>query len=209
MESQDKKVEIKPEKKEEFIPIQLPDGSIQHVKPDEAYRLAVYGLQKLKQENEPKKESTELVEEDTDTKLARVEKELIELRDEKKRDGELASINRVLWDASQQSEITKSNSKIAAKINALSLARVNINPRLDLKQVYKEELTDYIEMVKGSIEQEKNANGKVRAAMSGALRSGGMPSLDTEKKYKAEDIKTGASRRALEDWLEKAKAEGI
>lgn len=183
---------------------------MQHVKPDEAYRLAQYGLQKLKEANEPvKEEKTDPIEEDTDTKLARVERELNELRDEKKRDGELAVINRVLWDASQQNETTKTNPKIAAKINALALARVNINPRLDLKQVYKEELTDYMEMVKGFIEQEKNANGKVRAAMSGSMRTGGMPSLDTEKIYKAEDLQKGVSRRALESWLEKAKAEGI
>mgnify|MGYP007070567082 CR=1 FL=1 len=133
------------------------------MKPDEAYRLATYGLHKLREqsENASKPKNDEPVEEDTDTKLSRVERELNELRNEKTRDNEINSINRTLHEAAQQSEVTKTNPKIAAKINAISLARININPRLNLQQVYKEELADYLDMVKGSIEQERNANGKV------------------------------------------------
>ena len=194
--------------KNEFIPLQMPDGTIENVKPEEAYKLAIYGYGKLKEEHSKEKSSTKIdkIEEDTDAKVLRLEKELGEFKQEKERDKALNDINRTLYESAQQHESTKINTKLAAKINALALARVNMNPRLDLKTVYKEELADYLELVRVNIKESETSNGKIKAAMSGSIRSGGMPALDADKKFKAEDIKSGASRRALEEWLTKANA---
>lgn len=181
----------------------LPDGSTHNVTPKELLNLAQYGMTELQKAREAK-QAPEPEELDVEGKVSKLERELQELRDERKNETELNQINSTLAAANAKNSILKDEPKLSAIVNAVALSQYNNNPRISLDQWHDQAAKLINEIITSRVEKEKeklNANNKVRSLVNATNRSGTGATLDGAKKYKGSDIQDGTSKRALMGFL--------
>ena len=142
---------------------------------------------------------------DTEGKVSKLERELQELRDSAKNDKELQAINSTLLVANSKSTVLKERPKLAAVVNTVALAQYNQNPRISLDQWHDKTAQVINDLVNEAVETEKTKiknTGKISAITNSTNRSSGNPILDKTKEFKADDVRTGASRKAFASFLE-------
>jgi len=205
-EPEKKESEKKAELDDTLIPYKMPDGEIINLTAEQSIQAAQYGLIKMKEERSKKGKKEDKKEEDTveEDEVVTLRKEVDQLKRERKQERDIGEINYQLFNLEQSHKETKENPRLAKKISELTLARVNINPSLSMKTVYKEELKDYLDMVPKAKTQEEKTSDLIRRSMIQTVRGGSAPIVDTEEKFGAKDIRSGKSRKAMLAWAEKA-----
>mgnify|MGYP001601933115 CR=1 FL=1 len=186
----------------DYFTLPLPDGSSQNVTSKELISLAQFGATKLQEQRNKPVEDEEL---DTEGKVSKLERELQELRDSAKNDKELQAINSTLLVANSKSTVLKERPKLAAVVNTVALAQYNQNPRISLDQWHDKTAQVINDLVNEAVETEKTKiknTGKISAITNSTNRSSGNPILDKTKEFKADDVRTGASRKAFASFLE-------
>lgn len=164
---------------------------------------ARYGLIKMEEEratksSPPASEEEEEVDNSLEARFTRLQEEVSTYKKEREAEQQYAQINFDLNQAKQQHEYTRNNPKMAEKIATIVLAKINLNPRLSIAETFRKEVEDFVERDKAVLEQ------KVRDKTMGVQRGNNLPTVDKSKQYKAVDVKSGAARRALSEFLERA-----
>jgi len=182
------------------IAVQGPDGKVYNVTPTEAQTLLQMGLSKHFDDLNPKE--TPDTEEMSD--IEKLQKEFNDFKQQVQAKEQQMTTNQVLHQKIQQHNIE--DKSLSELVSTLALAKHIINPRIDLSSHFDDSLKQLTQREK-SITEKLNekilANSKVRASLEGIARGeGGVPVLDSEKKWTADDVKSGASRQALAELLE-------
>jgi len=142
------------------------------------------------------------------TDLEKLQEEFNQFKQSVQAKDQQATTNQILHQKIQSS-VAKDDAALAELVSSLALAKHIINPRVDLASHFDDslkQLTDRDKTVMDRADEKILANSKVRASLEGISRGdGGVPVLDSEKKWTAEDVKTGASRQALAELLEAAR----
>lgn len=186
----------------------MPDGTTRNVQAKELLQLAQFGAMKVEEiQNKSDKDEPEVKDEEltSEERLKKAEEKLAQMEQKEKQKEAVNEINTALVTARRDHDKTKESEKLHNLISLVTLAKVNINPRLDYKTTYKESLADVLEYVNENVESEKEkgrANNKVRNSMMGVQRGSDSPALDKDKKFTPDDIRSNASRRALQEFLE-------
>lgn len=193
--------------KPKLIPLtRSSDGAIINVDPKNVLELAQYGLDRLGEEPEEKKEEKKEEEVTVETRLEKAEDRINKMQKETEDDKRLTGIKEAMKQATNKYDLTKENPKVANKIQLLVAAKILQNPRLNIEEVFAEEVADFMGIEKDREEIKNKANEVAANASSGLVSSeGGMASIDTSQEFKAGDIKDGTSRRAFERFF---KAQG-
>ena len=191
----------------DYFTLPLPDGSTHNVTSKELVNLAQFGLTQLQEQRTNKTKKEEVVEEELDTegKVSKLERELQELRDSAKNEKELNVINSTLLNANSRNTVLKERPKLAAVVNTVALAQYNQNPRIDLAQWHDKTANIINDLINEAVEAEKTKlrnTGKISAITNSTNRGSGTPILDKTKEFKADDVRTGASRKAFASFLE-------
>lgn len=169
--------------------------------------LATNALHRIEQEqmDTGKKDESKKEDMSSEERITNLESQIKVMEQDRKNKEEVNTIRTALITAGDKYDITKNNPKVAQKIAIITAAIHAQNKTLDVGQIYAEQVKEFTEMQEGMEKTSKgkiNANAKVGAAVSGITRSeGGMPVIDTSKKWTGKDIKSGASKQALEDFL--------
>jgi len=191
---------------EVFIPLQV-DDEVFNLKPREYQQLAEFGYRALKEKSNPKPDTSVTNNEPKEPTVAELQAEFRELQNGLKHKEELGNIYNELNRVSQSNELTKTNEKLHQSISVETLAKVNFNPRLNVADTYNavlKERLDLLNSLKNDGNDRDNARTKANALVNGSIRGGGNQSIiDASKKFSPEDIRSGASKRALEDFLRK------
>lgn len=208
----DKKPDQKPKPEPEgdtTIPFKLPGGKVIELSPEQAIQAATYGLIRMEEERAGKgKKETKPEPETEEDEVTVLKSKVDKLEKEKQHEKSVKEINDTLYMLEQSHKETKNNNKLAQKISQLTLARININPSLSFSKVFKEELTDYLEMIPKEEKEEKpDVNAAVRKSMIKTIRGGSAPVVESEKKYGVKEFKSGESRKAMLAWAERAQQE--
>jgi hypothetical protein len=193
------------------IPMQLANGTQLSLSPKEIYEAAMWGLNKmLDEDKEPEKPNSKEKEEgdpeEPTAKISKLEATIEQMQQERIAERELNNLNQQLNTQINKWDITKESPRLAKKISILVAARMQNNPKLDLSTVFAEEVADFMEEEKSKKERAKEketATKLVGANVSGLSKGGsGIPSIDADKPFNADDLKTNRSREAFRKYLE-------
>jgi len=185
----------------------MPDGEVINLNAEQAIQAAQYGLIRMKEAREKKPEKKDEVVVEEEDEIVSLRKELSDLKRGLKHKEDVDEVNSILYNLTQSHKETKENPKLGKKISDLTLARVNINPSLSFNKVFKQELEDYLDMIPKPKTEEETATNAVRRSMINTIRGGSTPIVESEQKFTAKDVRTGKSRKALQEWVERAQAE--
>ena len=180
-----------------------PENPTWPVEPRELIELAQLGANSLI-EKRLEKDKDKDKDEDIDD-VAQLRKDVEDMKKERNTEREIGIINRTLADANDKSEFLKDHPALAEQVNALALAQYNINPRQSLESYHSKAEKSFAKIINSVIDKEKDklkGNNRLRATMNSAQRGSSSSLSDSDKKYTAEDLKSGASRRALIHSLE-------
>lgn len=211
-ESQDKTPDSNEDPASTYYQLSLPDGSVRSVKGSEIIELARYGYTKLEEEANPTEDVQQVSDDEltTEERLKKAEEKLQQFELKNKQQEETNKMYTALNKARQTNSIAKENDKFHNLISVATLAKVNINPRLDYETAYKETLADALSVMEEVKEQDKNKNINttyLKNSTMGIQRGGeGGSLIDTTKKFSVEDLKSGASRSALREFLDRSRS---
>ena len=170
--------------------------------------LATNALHRLEQEqigSGNKKEEVKTEDMPDTERIGKLESQIKLMEQDRKTREEVNAIRSSLTTCSNKYDITKDNPKIAEKVAIISATIHAQNRSLNIEQIYAEQVKEFMEIrdsMEKSVKEKAIANSKVSAAVSGITRSeGGMPVVDTAKKWTGKDLRSGASRAALEELL--------
>jgi len=195
-------------------------GEVVNLRPEEFYGVAQYGYTKFQEEqnnrNKPQNNNnTEPVELTTEDRIVQLQQKIESLEQGNVQREQHNQVLNTLAKLADSKELTKTNTKFADMAGALSLAQLNLNPRLNLEKVYNDTVKLFEEVIASQsaakVEEEVKKiaiNNKVQHSMIPSIRgSGGTPSIDNSKKYTPEDVNTGVSRRALAELVARLSTE--
>lgn len=180
--------------------MELADGSSVQLTPGEVMEFATYGygaVLKNQAEAKPKEDPKEPT-------IASLQKEIEGMKAAKTQEQSVAGINQQLMTAANSIEATKEDPEFASSVAVETLARYNLNPRLNIQNTFQKVYDQRMKKITKMIERQKekeSANRTVKNSLSATMRGGGSPAIPAGQERKAEDIKTGASRRALAEFL--------
>ena len=196
--------ETKSEEKQYFqLKTTDPENPTWSVEPRELIELAQLGANSLIEKRVGKNKDKEEAEDIDD--VAQLRKDVEDMKKERNTEREIGIINRTLADANAKSEFLKDHLELAQQVNALALAQYNINPRESLESYHSKAEKSFAKIINSVIDKEKDklkGNNRLRAAMNSAQRGSSSSLSDSDKTYTSEDLKSGASRRALIHSLE-------
>ncbi len=187
------------------------DGGIQSVTQKELLELAQYGYHTLKNPDAIKAKSEsqsdlDSVPESEEDKYDKLNKEFQEMKQDRADEKKQTDTLRILDSETGKYEFVKEHPRMVASIKREALSIQTLNPRLSLAESIKMVVADRQEQHKEILENadaKVKANSKVVNAMGGIVRGGGgLPNIDTEKKFTAKDIKDGTSQKLMEELLE-------
>lgn len=188
-------------------------GETRPVTQKELLELAQYGEHvlthpdaiKAKSELQSDSESESQGDSDED-KYDKLNKEFQAMKKERKDEKTQTDTLRILDTETGKYDVIKEHPKMTASVKREALSIQTLNPRLSLAESVKMVIADRQEQHKEVLEKadaKGKANSKVANAMGGIVRGGGgLPNIDTEKKFTAKDIKDGTSQKLMEELLE-------
>lgn len=199
------KEEEKPKPVDKKIPLTI-DGVQYELSPDELLSLAMYGGKQLKDQREAgeKKKVEEDGEMSAEDRIAKLEAELKGFKQQTDSEKEYAVIQQTLTAATEKHERLKNKPKLAAIVNSLALANYNNNPKTPLTQWHSQVAKTVNEIIDERVNEEKEKirlNGKVSAITNSSVRGGAAAAFDAKKVFKAGDVESGASLRAMREFL--------
>lgn len=199
----------------QLYPLQTPTGTIE-VTAQELLQLASFGAGKLAADREAKEKEQQPEKEeefDAETQITKLNEQIQSLKKEKETEKELVNIRSLLSANTEKFERLKNEPELAAAVNAIALSKWQTNPRFGLEHHHNETAKVIEKLISKEVEKEKEkikgsvgANRRILNMTNSTVRSSGVPTLDKEKKYTPEDIRSGAARRAFEDFLAKSGA---
>lgn len=192
--------------------VQLEDGKTWEVNANDYIMLATLGANTLynkrkSQEEEKKKVTTQATEEEAENEVVTLRNRLDKLEKEKNAEKVMNDINRELSQAANKNERLKGNEQLTNMLNAVALAQHYQNPNQSLTKLFDHATKVFEDAVNAEVEKEKNklkGNKFVTNITNQTTRGGSASTIETGKKFSAEDVRKGASRRSMQEFLEKA-----
>jgi len=166
---------------------------------EQVVELAQYGLSehsKKKKGEKPKEEELSM-----DDKYNELKQQIVNMETRTKNEKQGQLVLNILSKSAEKFDLTKDGGPLTDKIKMMTLLRLNQNPRLDPAVLFAEETKSYMEILE-KMNGKQIANDKVRGALTGTLRGGSIPAIDTNKKYTVKDLKGSGSREAMRLFLE-------
>lgn len=200
-EVKSKQEEVKEEVKPVAKTIQITnpkDGQIYDLTPQEVIDLATHGL--MSSTDEPKK--MEKLDETTEERVDRLEKDLKQRDDLAKSDKQAAAVMNEINSCAQKFALTKEGGTFSDNVKLLTLVRVNQNPRLNIAETFAQETKKIMDELEDRTKK-TDATKAVKDSMEGgSMRSGSLPTIDTSKEYGPKDLLGTGSREAMRKFLE-------
>lgn len=219
------KVEVKEPVKEEVIKeevksaedskftVQLEDGNMWEVGANDYIMLATLGantLSKKRKETEQKKsikkeddDSSENEEDEISILKARLDK----FEKTSEADKMMNEINVELKHATSKIERLSGNEKLTNIISAIALSQHQQNPRNSLTKLVEHANKILEDVIQEEVTKEKNKfkNNKFLSNITNQTSRGGSAStVETGKKFTPDDVRKGASRRSMQEFLQKS-----
>jgi hypothetical protein len=187
--------------KPEYTEIRLPDGQIYRATNEELKSLAELGAIKTIEDNKPEEPTEEPTEED---RLKKAEEKIKQLEQGNKSRDANDKLKNDLSQCIEKYDYTKHNPKIAKKVSQLSVARCLANPRLNINEVFAEEVAEAMEIEEDREKAKIAANSKVKSMSAGMVNTGGSsPAFEEERKFTQKELKGTECRKAFEEYLNK------
>lgn len=160
-----------------------------------------------------KSKEPEKKEEETDLTLESLQEEVKALRTEAKTKDERTeqerAVTQIQYTVNNQQalhEETKEDDEHHSSIMTEVLARINMNPRLDIQKTYEKVLKAREKTIERRVESKMKKvkdSGRIAARLNIPGIGSGSPIVENQKQWKAEDMQSNASRRALIAALER------
>ena len=187
--------------------VDMDGNDIGPVSEKQARQLIALGYDSLQKKaysvTEPVKEEEP---DDVDARVARLEAELKGMKEKDRRKQQKKDIYNLLAAEAQKYELTKNNPKMAKSVEREVIA-MSVDPqnKFDFPTLFKRVTADRMEAIKTALEEQSRkteGNSKIDALLNGAVRGGGgLPSLETDKKWTPQDVFDGKSRNLLAEIL--------
>lgn len=193
----------------QYYSLPVVEGEPWNVTANELFQLAQLGANSIA-EKQKKGSNTPESDSEPEDEIVTLRREVRELKQGREQEQTFNQINQTLHTENQKYDATKEDPELAALINAAALAQYNMNPRIPLA-TYHSRLFKIVEakIAKG-LEKEKEktiATRRIGSIVNTTQRGSAVPAVEKTKEFKAEDVKTGASRRALQGFLQQLSIE--
>ncbi len=183
---------------------------MQQFEPHEAYSLMQHALMILHKDKESVKNDNNNNDgndsndgnDDPMIRINKLEEHIKGMETKVKQDKQNQAILTAIDRSLSKFDLTKNGNPISNKIKVLALAKLQYNPRNNIEELIASEVKDFMEIFEEKnkdLEDIRKSNAKVATAVSGIVTgAGGVPVVDTEKKFTPKDLQGTASREAME-----------
>lgn len=181
------------------------DGVVRNLTEAELLMVAQKGLQVFQEENEKlKTEEANKEPLTSDQELVALREELNQVKLDREADKKNTAIKTALIEEGAKHELTKVGPRIKELLELNTLITANQNRSLSIGDAYSQTVETMQEALKEMNEHNKSNesdNNRVISAMTSGRSGGGLSTVDASKKYTSKDVKSGASRNALQEVL--------